>query len=110
MQNKFSNCFCMRQIHHIRLLVSLYCIKIQEPIIKEGFPGKKKLRIINSNVCTSVTSVLRPADVNKIFDDMRKPKPYCSECLVIIIKKKKITKQTKKQKQKTTKELLKTFD
>ena len=28
MQKKFSNCFCMCQIHHIRLLLSDYCIKI----------------------------------------------------------------------------------
>ena len=31
---------------------------------------------------------LRPADVKGIFDDMQKPKPYCSECLVSKIKKK----------------------
>ena len=40
-------------------------------------------------MCTSVTSVLRPADVKDIVDDMRKPTPYCSECLVTKIKKNK---------------------
>ena len=32
---------------------------------------------------------LRLADVKDIFDDMRKPVPYCSECLVTKIKKNK---------------------
>ena len=32
MQNKFSNCFCVCQIHHIRLLLSDYCIKISKKI------------------------------------------------------------------------------
>ena len=41
MQNKFSNCFCMCQINHVRLSLSLYCIKIQAPITREEFPGKK---------------------------------------------------------------------
>ena len=31
---------------------------------------------------------LRPADVKNSFDDMRKPKPYCSKCWVTKIKKK----------------------
>ena len=35
MQNKFSNCFCMCQIHHIRLSLSLNCITIQVPITRE---------------------------------------------------------------------------
>ena len=52
--------------------------------------------MINCNVCTSVMSVLRLADVNDIFDYMRKPIQYYSEPLVIKKKKKK--------------ELLKTFE
>ena len=51
MQNKFSDCFCIRQIHLSRLVfffvlflfffLSLYCIKIQVPITKEEFAGIK---------------------------------------------------------------------
>ena len=32
----------MGKIHHIRLLLSLYCTKIQVPITNEGFTGKKE--------------------------------------------------------------------
>ena len=39
-QNKFNSCFCMCQFNHIRLSLSLYCVKIQAPITREGFPGK----------------------------------------------------------------------
>ena len=40
----------MCQIHHIRLSLSVYCIKIEVPIPREGFPSK------------------RTADVKDIFD------------------------------------------
>ena len=49
MQNKFSNCFCMCQIHNIRLLLSDYCIKI----------WRKESRMIIRSVCSSVTSVFK---------------------------------------------------
>ena len=54
MQNKFSNCLCVCQIHHTRLSLSMYCIKIQAPITRKGFPGNKS-RMINRSVCTIVT-------------------------------------------------------
>ena len=71
MQNKSSNFFCMCQIHHIRLSLSGYCIKVQVPIT-QGFPGKKK----HKNIATFVLAwrqFLRPADVKDIFDHARKP-------------------------------------
>ena len=58
---------------------------------------KKKSRMINCNVCivlvTSGFKISWRNMVKDIFDDMQKPKPYCSECLV--------TKKKKKKKKKT---------
>ena len=59
--------FCMRQINHTRLWLSLYCIKIQVPITKEGFSGRTKSRMINCNVCISVISVVKTSWRNRHF-------------------------------------------
>ena len=56
----------MCQIHHIRLLLSDYCNTIHTPITVEEIPVKK-IKMINRNVCTSVTSFLRTADVKDIL-------------------------------------------
>ena len=50
--------FCMCQVHHTGLSLSLYCIKKQVPITHEGFPGKNS-SMINRNVSNSVTSVFK---------------------------------------------------
>ena len=47
----------MCQTYHIRLSLSLYSIKIQTPITREGIPVRKGL--INLSVCTSVMSVFK---------------------------------------------------
>ena len=87
---KFNSCSCICQIHHIRLPLSFYCIKTEMSITWEGFSGKKvkndqSQRLYQRNVsCMTSWS----ADVTDIFDHMRKPKLYWSECLVTKIKKK----------------------
>ena len=57
MQNKFSNLFSMCQIHHNKLLLSDYLIKIHAPTTGEWI--SKNSRMINRSVCTSVTSVFK---------------------------------------------------
>ena len=64
----------MCQNHHIRLLLSDYCIKIHAPITGEGIPSKKS-RKINRSVCTCVTSVFKIGGRKGRFDHMREPKP-----------------------------------
>ena len=74
------------------------------PITKEGFPDKK---IKNEKLQRVVAwrQFLRPSDVKGNFDDMRKPKPYWSECWVSKInKERKNNNNNKKQQQNTKKQ------
>ena len=86
MQYKFSNCFCMCQIHHIRLLLSDYCIKIHTPITGEGIPGKSQEWPIATFVL-AWRQFLRPAEVRDISDHLREPNSLWSDCLITKIKK-----------------------
>ena len=71
----------MCQIHHIRLSLSVYCIKIEVPIPREGFPSK------------------RPADVKDIFDHS-----YAEAILKRVFnhQNKEVEKTTTKNKKKKT--------
>ena len=74
MQNQVSNCFCMCQIHHIRLSLSGYYIKILAPITEKEFPVKNQEWSISAFVL-AWRQFLRPDDVKGIFDHMREPNP-----------------------------------
>ena len=72
MQNELSNCFCMCQIHHIRLSLPLYCIKIQALITRERIPGENVKNDISKRLYQRGVSFY---DIKDIFYHIRKLKP-----------------------------------
>ena len=100
----------MYQIHHIRLLLSDYCIKIHAPIIGDGIPGKTSQEWSIVAFVLAWRQFLRPADVKNIFDQIREPKLVWNDCLVTKTKKKQKIVEKNKNKKKEKKRRFWNFD